>query len=95
MLWSFCGGIIPSGCGSGEVGLLAYAEEWEAQPTIRNWLVYVSLLKEVGDILRARNRSSDRIAMALIIRIVTVSMGIVSSGVFHPQPIHQQEGGYI
>lgn len=33
--------------------------------------------------------------MALIIRIVTVSMNLVSSGVFHPQPIHQQGGVHL
>lgn len=55
MLWSFCGGIIPSGCGSGEMGLFGYAEEWEAQPTV--WILvstsvhqymYVRLLRGGG-----------------------------------------------
>lgn len=55
------------------MGLFGYAEEWEAQPTV--WILVSTSVHACtaveGDILRARNRSSDRIAMALIIRIVT------------------------
>lgn len=56
-----------------------------------------SCREEEGDILRARNRSSDRIAMALIIRIMTAPMGPVSyilPGIFFPL-IHSSREEYI
>lgn len=96
MLWSFCGGIIPK-CGSGEAGLFAYEEE-EAQPTMSGVGQYTySCRWEKGGILRARNRSSDRIAMALIIRITTALIGPVSytlPGIFSPL-IHSFIGGGV